>query len=77
MCIRSQFEKKLCKRVDSAAIEKIRQPKKRNAIRFVAWGTVIFSPKDEWYIFILSVRVRLVKKFMLTFTGLGGNMKAK
>lgn len=36
-----------------------------------------FYRKCVWYIFILSVTVGLVKKIVLTFQGLGGNMKAK
>ena len=37
----------------------------------------IFYRKCVWYIFILSVTVGLVKKIVLTFQSLGGNMKTK
>lgn len=40
-------------------------------------NTAAFFSKRRSYIFILSVMRRLVKKIVLTFQGLGGNMKFK
>ncbi len=47
------------------------------APHFIICSTITFAEKNEWHIFILSVMRRVVKKIVLTFEGLGGNMKIK